>query len=61
MSSTISDFRPQMLVSGKEAARLLSVGIKKVRREFKPVQTGPKQFRYRLRDLEQWIERRQKR
>ena len=55
----ISDMAPRpLLVSLKEAMRLLSIGRDKVRREFKPVRTGPRQYRYKLRDLEQWIERR---
>ena len=57
-----------LLVDLKTAMRLLSIGRDKVRREFKPVvvsagkkkngQVRGAQYRYKLRDLEQWIERR---
>ena len=51
---------PPLLVSLREAMRLLSLGRDKVRSEFKPVITGKnkRQYRYKMRDIEAWIERR---
>lgn len=59
VEKTMAQLSEVTLLKADEGARLLRIGKKEFQARFKPVRLGPKTFRYRLGELEEYITRRQ--